>query len=286
MVDPAKATRVLEPDPLPPPAPLTLVGHRPRTLLSFDLEECDIPLEYGTDVSPERQLEITTEGLPGLLALLDRLDIRATFFTTAHYALHRQQQVAAIAERHEIASHGCFHKGLRPGDLERSRDVLQSITGQPVEGFRMARMAPVDGAQVRAAGYRYCSSENPTWLPGRYNRFFARRTTHTAHGVVQIPASVTPLLRFPLFWLSVKNFPPSLIRAAARWVLAHDRYLSLYFHPWEFADLSGLGLPWFVAGRDGERMLARLRDLLAWLAARSAFVTYADHVASLDTPHA
>ena len=48
-------------------------------LLSFDIEEFDIPEEYGQPLTDEIKFEISSRGLSNIMALLDRLDITATF---------------------------------------------------------------------------------------------------------------------------------------------------------------------------------------------------------------
>lgn len=250
-----------------------------RALLSFDLEEFDIPQEFGRPVAEATQFQVTTEGLLPLLDLLDRRDVAATFFTTANYALHHVELMRRIAARHEVASHGVHHSRWTDDDLAQSRRLLAELTGQRVIGFRMPRLAPVQAQALRQAGYRYNSSLNPTWLPGRYNHFFSPRKPHWQAGVLQIPVSVTPLVRYPLFWLSVKNGPLLATRAAARWVLRADGCVNFYFHPWEFADIRNFGLPRYIARRCGGEALARLEALVLWLSSRGARFTRFDEFA-------
>jgi peptidoglycan/xylan/chitin deacetylase (PgdA/CDA1 family) len=247
-----------------------------QVLLSFDVEEFDAPLEFGQAIAPEVQFEVSSRGLARVLEVLDRLGVAGTFFTTANYAEQYPQQVRRIAQGHEVASHGFYHSRFEPGDLAASRQALERVSGQSVVGFRRARMAATDLKLVAQAGYRYDASENPIWLPGRYNNFFKARTAHVVEGVVAIPASATPLVRLPLFWLSFKNLPLPLIRAATRWTLAADGYVSLYFHPWEFADLAPFALPGYMKRRDGVDLLRRLERYLQWLQRQGRFTMMRD----------
>ena len=245
-------------------------------LLTFDAEEFDIPWEFGQAISEEEQFEVSTRGHEALMGMLTRLGVRATFFTTARFAEARPELIfRTAAAGHEIASHGLRHTGFEDSDLERSRTVLEGISGKPVRGFRMPRMAAVAPERLLAAGYRYHSSENPTWIPGRYNKFRSPRTARLEGDLLCIPASVTPRLRFPLFWISFKTFPLLVAKRAAARCLAADGYLSLYFHPWEYADLSRYGLPRYASKPDGERLLAKLEAFLVWLKARAQFITFA-----------
>ena len=73
-------------------------------------------------------------------------------------------------------------------------------------------------------------------------------------GVLQLPASVTPIVRFPLFWLAYHNLPASLYRKLALWTWKEDGYFLTYFHPWEFTSLSDrkeLKLPFIMTNHSG-----------------------------------
>ncbi|MEX0776478.1 MAG: polysaccharide deacetylase family protein [Phycisphaeraceae bacterium] len=245
-----------------------------RILLSFDVEEFDIPQEYGQTVPQQTQLDVSARGLAAVVELVDRLGITATFFTTANFALHHAAVMRDIASRHEIASHQYWHSRFDEADLLRSRLALQEVTGQRITGFRRARLAPTRRGAILDAGYTYNSSENPIWLPGRYNHFFQRRTAYLADGLLNIPVSASPGLRIPLFWLAIKNFPWPLIKAASAHTLGHDGYLNLYFHPWEFTDLSAYrSLPAYIRRHSGAAMLARLEHYILWLKRKARFVT-------------
>jgi peptidoglycan/xylan/chitin deacetylase (PgdA/CDA1 family) len=254
-------------------------------LLSFDIEEFDITTEYGQLIPEIEQFEVSLQGFKALLQLLDRLKIRATLFVTANFALRYPDLIQQAAQSHEISSHGFYHSRFTTSDLADSKQVLEQITQTSVIGFRMARLQPVDQSAIAAAGYRYNSSLNPTYLPGRYNHLRKPRTAHRTTDLLNIPVSVTPLIRLPLFWLSFKNLPFWLIKAASQWTLNHDGYLSLYFHPWEFADLSDYALPFYVKRRAGKQLLDRLEHYLRWLSQRAEFITLADFEYSFNRYH-
>ena len=140
-----------------------------QILLSFDVEEFDVPMEHGKELTLEEQFRCSTEGLLKVLDLLNRYNARATFFTTANYAIHHPELMKKIVKKHEVASHGYYHKICAPGDLERSKETLEEITGDTIVGYRMAQMMPIDKSTISAAGYSYDSSIHPTYIPGRYN---------------------------------------------------------------------------------------------------------------------
>ncbi|WP_129714551.1 polysaccharide deacetylase family protein [Pedobacter sp. SYP-B3415] len=238
-------------------------------LLSFDIEEFDMPFEYGKQISFSDQISISREGTVAILDLLEKHRIKATFFCTVVFAREIPDLIERIiSSGHEFASHGYYHSDFKTAHLLESRIELERLSGNPVSGYRMARMMPVDEREIAKAGYSYNSSINPTFLPGRYNNLGVSRTHFFKEGVLQLPASVTPLLRFPLFWLSFHNLPLWLYKKLALRTLRKDGYLNIYFHPWEFTDLTDrhrFGFPAYVRRNTGKLMIARMDNLIGWL---------------------
>lgn len=131
-------------------------------LLSFDIEEFDAPLEHGVELPFEEQMRTSVEGTRKILACLARHRVKATFFCTANFALHAKDLILDIQKGgHEIASHGFYHSSFETADLRKSKEALEELTGQPVNGFRMARMMPVEEEEIHKAGYLYNSSFEP-----------------------------------------------------------------------------------------------------------------------------
>lgn len=251
-----------------------------QVLLSLDVEEFDIPEEYGQQVDEESRFRVTAEGLVRVLDLLDSLDIPATCYTTACFARQQPALLQRIIARHELASHGYYHSSFSTADLAASRRELERLSGKAVTGFRRARFAAVDPRDVLAAGYRYNSSENPIWLPGRYMNLFSPRLPYCSGELLNLPLSVSPLIRYPLFWLSFKNSPLWLYRQMTRWTLNADGHLNIFFHPWEFIELDNWRLPAAVKRLSGEAMLDRLHTYLLWLRDRAEFVTSGAYAAA------
>lgn len=240
--------------------------------LSFDIEEFDLPTEHGVDIPFERQIEVSRHGAVRILDILRRHGVRATFFTTVSFAKSAPEIVERIvAEGHELASHGMRHSSFRISDLSDSRRELEKLSGSEVKGYRQARMMKLDEKEVAKAGYLYDSSLNPTFIPGRYMSLSAPRTPYIKDGVVQIPASVTPMVRFPLFWLAAHLLPQSLYRTLAWRTLVHDGHFVTYFHPWEFYDLHTMPdykIPGIVSMNSGEGMAKRLDALVGYMKSR------------------
>ena len=249
-------------------------------MLTFDLEEFDIPEEYGQAVSAADQMEVTLLGMRRLEEVLNKYQIKVTFFTTGNFAQNNAELIKVLSEKHEIASHALYHSPFHrfvESDIPESKRVLEFITGKKVIGFRMPRLKPFDETKLPDWGIRYDSSVNPTYLPGRYNLLHKNPLPNTENGLIELPCSTTPLLRFPLFWLSFKNLPFGLYSALCRKTLRKRKNLMLYFHPWEFADIGGYHLPGYVKNPHGEKLTKKLDKLIEnLLKSGGEFVTCAE----------
>ena len=251
-------------------------------LLSFDTEEFDVPREHGVDYDTLKEgMEVSRYGTTAILDLLKEEGVRATFFCTTNFAENAPEIMQRIIdEGHEVAAHGCDHWQPKAEDVIVSKQKLESLVGRPVVGYRQPRMFPVDLKEQGRQGYLYNASLNPAFIPGRYMHLTTPRTYFMQEGVLQIPASVSPWLRIPMFWLALHNFPLWLYKCLCRRILRHDGYFNTYFHPWEFYPLGEhpeLKMPFIIKNHAGQQMVERLRAVIQDFKQQgAAFTTYAE----------
>lgn len=173
-----------------------------------------------------------------------------------------------MKEGHEIASHGCDHWNPQQGDTMRSKKIIEEVLGIKVLGYRQPRMLPVDNKELAACGYQYNASLNPTFIPGRYSHLTSSRLPWIEDNIVQIPASVSPYIRVPMFWLALHHYPFNLYVKLVRWIIKHDRNFNTYFHPWELyplKDYPKFKIPYTIRRKSGEEMSRRLQKLISIL---------------------
>lgn len=230
-----------------------------------------MPLEYGHNIPVQEQMELGKKGLDAINEIINLHQVNCTMFTTANFAQQYPADIKAMAAKHEIASHTFYHSFFETKHLAESKTLLEQISGQTIYGLRMPRMGTVNMDDVAAAGYMYDSSINPTFLPGRYNNFHLPRSAYKEKNILRFPVSVTPHLRIPLFWLSFKNFPYPIYKMLALQTLKKDGYLSLYFHPWEFTDISHIKIPSYTKHHSGIQLLDRLHNFIADLKKEGEF---------------
>lgn len=145
-------------------------GARCAVALSFDSDHETTTLRFA-DTSPGRLSAGeygSRVGVPRILRLLTKYDIKASFFVPAVTALlHPDEQKRVIAEGHEIGIHSWIHEfnsQLPPKDERdlqlRAADVLEKVSGVRPVGIRTPSwdFSPHTLAITREMGLLYDSS--------------------------------------------------------------------------------------------------------------------------------
>jgi len=113
-------------------------------LFSNDVETHSI---WFNTLRKETGIKVLREGLPLLLDIYERKNIKSTFFYIADFAKDYPEIVKLVqAHGHEIASHGYTHEADQAFDtlslekqiahLKKSKEILEDISGQEVISFR------------------------------------------------------------------------------------------------------------------------------------------------------
>lgn len=137
-------------------------------LLSNDVETTSI---WFNDLRNETGEKVMREGMPRLLDLYAKYDVRSTFFYTAYMAELFPEVVKMAADAgHEIGSHGKSHikdNGFdvmpferQKSHLEYSKKLLEDISGKEVVSFRAPalRIAPLTARALIETGFEIDSS--------------------------------------------------------------------------------------------------------------------------------
>lgn len=187
-----------------------------------------------------------------VLDLLDRFNIKATFFVLGWVADKQPEIVREVARRgHELGSRGLYHRdinGMTPAefrdDLARSRDAVERASGAKVLGYRAARRwtKPSDlwALDILAEeGYVYDSSLVPVSRSFRHEpwRRFAHQHQAGEKSIWEFPVSTCNLLgwRLPIAGGNYfRQFPHTLLKhAVEHWHRTFDAPFVMYTHVWE-----------------------------------------------------
>lgn len=188
-----------------------------------------------------------------LLDLLDRHQVRGTFFVLGWIAERHPGLVRAIVQRgHELASHGMSHQRIvtQTPELFRretrdSKRLLEDLGQVPVIGYRAATYSITRQSLwaldiLEEEGFHYDSSI----FPVRHDRYGIPDAQTVPHRLTT-PAGKT-LVEYPLTAVEVlglnlpvagggyfRLFPYALTRWGLRRVRQQGRPVVFYLHPWE-----------------------------------------------------
>lgn len=232
--------------------------NRKKIILTFDVEDWfqveNFKNHIKRDSWDKRELRVK-ENTIKILDILDSFEFKpkATFFVLGWLAKKDPSIVSEIESRgHETASHGYNHElctNLNEeellGDLIKSREILEDITGKKVLGYRAPSFAINDRIVeiIRKAGYSYDSSYNNFSMHGRYGEIDLGEKEKKGiafrvyDGFYELPLSnidfgnkIIPLGGGGYFRL----YPSALFEFGMKKVLKKEDAFLYYSHPWEF----------------------------------------------------
>ncbi len=233
-------------------------------LLTNDVETTSILNHCLSDETAEYVLQ---QGMPRLLDLYDKYNVKATFFYTGYIAKLKPQVVKMALDRgHEIGSHGLSHKVDQAFDvldlatqikhLSESKSIIEDITGSEIISFRApaARVSANIALALKETGFKIDSSiasqridmfmsfgslKKLHWLTTPRKPYFTDETNIFKKGkgsILEIPISA---FGFPYIGTFMR-IAPSLNRLTRNLLSLESRFNGRPFvfltHPNEFID--------------------------------------------------
>ena len=210
---------------------------------------------------------VLNQGMPRLLDLYDKYNVKATFFYTGHIACLYPEVVKMAYERgHEIGSHGLTHEVSKAFDvltpdeqlshLKQSKRILEDIIGDEVVSFR-APAARVDKAfptVLAEAGFKIDSSVSSQrldmmfsfgalkklhWLTAPRKAYFTQKDNIFKKGDSEVLEVPILAMGFPYIGTFMR-IAPSLNRITRNVLyletLCNGRQFVFLTHPNEFID--------------------------------------------------
>ena len=177
------------------------------------------------------------------LAFLEEVGVRATFFVLGSEAERHPDLVRSIARGgHEVACHGYEHElvfEMTPAafreDVQRSRDLLESITGLAPAGYRAPRWS-LNGAAwaypiLHELGFTYSSSRLP--IPGMG---WDSAKPSIVSGILEVPVLTLPWRSMPVpagGTLALRILPMGWLETAREEASSGGVAAVYWMHPWE-----------------------------------------------------
>lgn len=233
-------------------------------LITNDVETTSILNHKLRDETGE---SVLNQGMPRLLDLYDKYNVKATFFYTGHIArLYPEVVRMAYKKGHEIGSHGLTHEVgkafdvLTPDEqslhLKESKQILEDIIGDEVVSFRApaARVDKAFPAVLAEAGFKIDSSVSSqrldmmfsfgalkklNWLTAPRKAYFTQRDNIFKRGDSEVLEVPILAIGFPYIGTFMR-IAPSLNRFTRDVLyletLCNGRQFVFLTHPNEFID--------------------------------------------------
>lgn len=235
-------------------------------LLSNDVETTSI---WHNTLRDETGLKVLKEGMPRLLDLYEKYNVKSTFFFTGYIASLFPEIVRMVMPYgHEIGSHGLSHEkedGFDVMPLEKqinhlseSKKILEDISGEEVISFRAPALRVNNDTAValKESGYKIDSSvasqrfdmfmsfgglKKLNWLTAPRMPYISDKNTlfkRGKGGLIEVPLSASLL---PYLSTTMRIFPN--LTAAQRRLMAFEtsktgKPIVFDTHPNEFIDES------------------------------------------------
>lgn len=185
-----------------------------------------------------------------ILSLLKKFNVRATFFVLGTMAKKYPELVRKLAaDGHEVASHGlnhaCVYKGTQEefrADISESIEILQSITGKKVLGYRAPYFSITKNSLwaldiLKSCGLKYDSSIFPFERGSLYGIKDAPRFPFPVRdGLWEVPLSTVRIMRYNVPVAGGGYFrllPYWFIRACIKKINSLFHPAVIYMHPYE-----------------------------------------------------
>jgi peptidoglycan/xylan/chitin deacetylase (PgdA/CDA1 family) len=263
-------------------------NYKKYCLLSNDVETTSI---WHNTLRDETGIKVLKEGMPKLIDLYDKYNIKTTFFFTGYIAqLFPEIVKMVVPHGHEIGSHGFSHKKedgfdvmplkLQIEHLNRSKKILEDISGKEVITFRAPALRVNDNTATALAqcGFKIDSSiasqrfdmfmsfgglQKMRWLNAPRLPYRTKNESLFKKGngeIIEVPLSATLL---PYLSTTMRIFP--LLTSLQRRILSletksNGKPIVFITHPNEFIDESDQ--PRIITKRSNNAIKSFLQDRL------------------------
>ena len=221
--------------------------------LSFDIEDWfqveSFKTKFPIETWDSQELRVE-KGTEQIINLLDKYNIKATFFVLGWIAEKRPEMIKEIYDRgHEISSHGYCHKlnynmssKELYNDLKKSKSIIENIINNKIYGYRAPTFSVSDEV-IKVLGqldYEYDSSFNQFSKHDRYGVLSNHKNEmvfEVSDSISEISLPVTSLYKqeIPIAGGGFfRLYPLWMTKGLIRKHFKTNNYYMFYAHPWEF----------------------------------------------------
>ncbi len=220
-------------------------------------------------------------GVNVILNLLEKYDIKATFFVPSCVALNHRKSLKEIAARgHEIGCHGMehdpeevyrsFNEQLRL--IKKATEIISSITGSRPLGYRGALFKITDRCLLALLKNNYVYDSSIVCSPFFLNYYRNLKLKYNSKPffidiskkkkLIEIPISVNPLFLVPLGGAYLRIFGSNWAKCCIKYNFINSKPVVLYIHPKDVIPRR-YGVAWY-SYRNTEKCIFTIENLIRY----------------------
>ncbi|SMP23071.1 polysaccharide deacetylase family protein [Chryseobacterium profundimaris] len=233
-------------------------------LLTFNIVNIEAKCKNGTDISIDERLKISIDNTKAILRILNKQDIKASFFVEVSLVEELQNLIKAISSQgHEIAF---YNKNSSLQEIENAKRITQDFLEKQIRGIRQKDYKIFD-QDLKIMEFNYISNIDNADILFPFKRLKRDTEIVEQDGISIVPESISPYSQLPYNDFVFQILPMKYYQNMVFETLKKDDFVLIYLNSWQFTDFSRyqFEVPFYRRLNSGKKMEDKLDALLTWI---------------------
>lgn len=233
-------------------------------LLTFNIVNIEAKCKNGIEVSDEERLEISENNTKAILRILDKQDIKASFFVEISLVEKLRNLLKAISSQgHEIAF---YNQNSSSEEIENTKRIIQDFLEKQIKGIRQ-KDNKISYERLKLMEFSYISNIDNAGILFPFKRLKRDTEIIEQDGLSIVPESISPYSQLPYNDFVFQVLPMKYYRNMVFETLKNDEFVLIYLNSWQFTDFARyhFDVPFYRRLNSGKKMEDKLDDLLSWI---------------------
>ncbi len=233
-------------------------------LLTFNVLNSTAPLKNGRVFSDAERSEITVRNTRSLLRILEKHDVRCTFFVEITFADDNPELLKAIVSKgHEVAF---YLENSQWSEIEKVKHKTESFIEKQIRGIRQ-KDNPVNTSALKEMSFNYVSNIENANILFPFKRLIRDTTINEVNGLSIVPESISPYSQLPYNDFVFQMLPMRYYQGMVAETLKNEEFVLIYLNTLQFTDLDlyPFKIPFYRRYNSGKKMEDKLEAFLTWV---------------------
>ncbi len=233
-------------------------------LLTFNVLNSTAPLKNGRVFSDIERSAITVQNTKSVIRILEKHDIRCTFFVDIILADNHPELIKAIvSEGHEVAF---YFEQSEFSEIEKVKLKTEDQIEKQIRGIRQKEKA-VDIDALKEMSFNYVSNIENASILFPFKHLVRDTTISEVDGLSIVPESISPYSQLPYNDFVFQMIPMTYYQGMVAETLKNEEFVLIYLNTFQFTDLETypFSLPFYRRYNSGKKMEDKLEAFLSWV---------------------